>query len=162
MKVAFLEGKNSTQIVFNYNSIVKDSIKTVKGWHYDVVCKKWFIPNDQMDELIIKLEKLGFSTVFIEDNQENHNIKRKFEDEILQVNAKKPLSANNKHIVKASKFSSFMKLHLPMPFDAYNVIKNLQNIIMEKNSWIIKNDIKDDFLKICQDNNICVDFSNEY
>ena len=41
MKVALLQGKKSTQIVFNYNSIVKDTIKTVKGWHYDVVCKKW-------------------------------------------------------------------------------------------------------------------------
>ena len=162
MKVALLEGKKSTQIVFNYNSIVKDTIKTVKGWHYDVVCKKWYVPNDKMDEIVTKLEKLGISTVFIEDNQENNHNVRKFEDEIFPLNAKKPLSSNNQHRVKATKFSNFMKLHLPMPFYAYNVIKNLQNIIIEQNSWIIKNDIKDDFFKICQDNNICVDFNNEY
>ena len=84
MKVALLEGEKSTQIVFNYNSIVKDTIKTVKGWHYDVVCKKWYVPNDKMDEIVTKLEKLGISTVFIEDNQDNNHNVRKFEEEIFR------------------------------------------------------------------------------
>ena len=95
-----------------------------------------------MDELIEKLEKIGFRTIICNrlDNTENVS-KRSIEDEPKSV--KKPISVNNKHSIKASKYNNFITLHLPIPNYAYNVIKSLPNVILEKNSWIIKSDIQE-------------------
>ena len=46
MKVAIMQGHIKAQIVFFYNTSVIEAIKTIKGWSFDMVCKKWYISRE--------------------------------------------------------------------------------------------------------------------
>ena len=161
MEVVFMDVYKSCQVIFKYNVEIINAIKTINGWSFDVACKKWYIPKPKMDELIEKLENMGFRTIICNRLANTENVsKRSIEEEPKSV--KKPFSLNNQHTIKASKYSNFITIHLPIPNYAYNVIKSLPNMIHEKNSWIIKSDIQEEFFKLCKDMNITIEYLNNF
>ena len=94
--------------------------------------------------------------------KKTENSKRALDEEHGGNLAKKPFGMSNQHTVKATKFSNFTTLHLPLPYYAYNLIKNMPNVIQEKNSWIIKSDIQEEFFKLCNEHNINVEYLNNF
>ena len=61
-----VDGTKTCQVVFLYNEDIKNTIKTINGSSFDVICKKWYIPKTGMNDLIERLEKNGSTTVKIE------------------------------------------------------------------------------------------------
>ena len=136
MKVAVLQGHTKAQIIFFYNASVIEAIKTITGWSFDMVCKKWYIPCAGVEELLKKLEK------------------EKIETTVIVEVGKRPFSEINAERVRVSKCGEHYKVHLPIPLDAYNALKKIPGIIYENNSWLIKGESIEVFFNACRANNI--------
>ena len=101
MKVALMQGHMKAQIVFFYNASVIETIKTIKGWSFDMLCKKWYIPREEVDELVKKLEK---------DN---------IEYTVIVEVGKRPFIEINAENVTVAKCGEHYKVQLPIPLVAY-------------------------------------------
>ena len=63
MKVLFIEGKKKAQVVFLFNKKIIEVIKTVKGWSFDTVQKKWYVPMTTVEELTETFLKLEITSI---------------------------------------------------------------------------------------------------
>ena len=140
MKVVILQGKKKSQLIFFYDPKITEVIKSIKGWSFDIECKKWYIPLEGSEAILQKFEKEKIETI-----------------QLIEPLAKKPLGEVNSNNVRVTKCGSHYKVNLPISLVAYNALRNIPNIIFENNSWIIKGESIQEFFNACKSNNIKIE-----
>ena len=183
MKVLFVEGNKKAQDVFVFNTKIIEVIKSVKGWSFDTVQKKWYVPMSKVDELIKSFLKLDITSLTFsledykeqvtEDNFSGTKKKLQFDSESdydednkeneppkwcnNDVTGKRPFVNNtNKVSIEIKRNSNSLQVNLPIQFNAYKTLKSIKDIKWEKNTWIVPEFAIKEFTDTCYDINIII------
>ena len=184
MKVLFVEGQKKAQVVFVFNTKVIEVIKSVKGWSFDLVQKKWYIPMTKVEELIEKFLKLEITSItFKSDDYKEQvavdnegGVKRKLQFDLESdsdddkenkppkwftndVTGKRPFVNNlNKEVsIEIKRNSNSLQVNLPIQFNAYKVLKDIKDIKWEnQNTWIVPQSAIKEFTDTCYEHNIII------
>lgn len=165
MKVFIIVNERPNQlseIVFRYNKVTVSIVRAVIGAKFNCELKRWFVPKDQITDLISQFKKSNIDVITdLPPNDSPDTYKKKTITEIDTIKRKRSTSPKkspsnsiieNETIIGRTSKEGHLYIDLPLPIHIYRYFKeNIIGLIWGHNQWILKDDQIDIFHKICED-----------
>jgi hypothetical protein len=166
MKVFIIVNSNKlSEVAFRYNPKVIKIIQKLEGTKWVQAVRKWYIPNDKIQEFSTKLVNSDIELICdyeLEETNINHSTQTSDSLDIIEYPLKRSNSSDTNEVSKKIKTEAKtinakvngsegdLTIYLPLPLPLYIKLKqSINGILWSNKNWIIKGSNLETFYTIC-------------